>query len=676
MKNSRKLLLVYSFILLVTIGLVAPTAVSYTNAANVAEAQANICAQVVAKAFQNLDNRCNKLGRNKLCFANSSLQLQAQQGATGLVFERPGDTIDVKNVRSLKLAGFDAAAGTWGVAQFRLQADLPDTPLDQNVTMILFGDAEVTEASLPVSNLLATTVLATRTAAAPTISAADTSIAPTEQLRNTQIAAQDRAFNTQVYSTRNAQTTQTRAAISGTNTAQAGATQARATVEGATLQAFLNTQNKTAQARNTAQSGTAQAKNTAQAATLWAQSTSQDATQWAQNTLDAESRASQGTIQASTSQARDTKVYNTIAAPLPVPTYRNMQAFYLRTGAGPAPCAEAPRSGVLIQVPASQQIIRFSINEATIDLASTAFLVAEPNGMFFIYTLDGSTGVTAFGVTQAALAGMVIRIPLDASLKVSGPPQAAVAYDATALKRLPLKSLPKDIKLVSPRDTLGTGSLVSGELGEACVAGGVTGQNATIDSTVLALPVGKAWKATAGTTATFTVKGDLLIQGLWKNYIALAPAGAGYAKPVEASAFAVSGGSTSLTYTFTKDIPEFYVDVGVAPPGGVILSVTCQAAPTAQPSATATNSPTKTSSPTRTPRQSATASDTPVPSDSPTSTSSNTATVTDTATYTASPTNTNTATASPTITRLPSDTATVTPSSTGLQIMDKPTIAP
>src|SRR6185295_8876821 len=134
---------------------------------------------------------------------NSSVQLQAQPGVTGLVFERPGDAVDVKNVRSLKLGAFDSSASTWGMAQFRLQADLPDAPPDKNVTMILFGDVEVTEAALPLSNLLATVVLATRTAAAPTISAADTALAPTQLLRNTQIAAQDHAFSTQVYSTRN-----------------------------------------------------------------------------------------------------------------------------------------------------------------------------------------------------------------------------------------------------------------------------------------------------------------------------------------------------------------------------------------------------------------------------------------------------------------------------------------
>jgi hypothetical protein len=41
----------------------------------------------------------------------------------------------------------DEDAGTWGVAVLQVQANLPDTVPGQNVTMLLFGDVEITDAS-------------------------------------------------------------------------------------------------------------------------------------------------------------------------------------------------------------------------------------------------------------------------------------------------------------------------------------------------------------------------------------------------------------------------------------------------------------------------------------------------------------------------------------------------
>ena len=679
MKQFRQKAAAYTFAALLVTGLAVPLVLTQTsnavlardgNPESAALVPPSACTEVIRKAYQNIDNKCTKLGRNKICYASPAIDVEAQLGVSGLTFSKPGDVTDAQNVRALKLGGYNPDTRAWGAAQLNLQANLPDSAADQYITMLALGDVEITDNTQAASEALGVSISASRTAYAPTISAADAALAPTQQVRNTQVVEDDRAFNTQVYSTRNAQSTQDRATLVAENTAQAAKTQARATLENATIQAFLAGQNQTAQARSTMQGATAQAKATAQFGALYAQGTAQDATTWAQSTLAQDARVAQGTIVAATSQARDTKVYQTSSAPLPLPTYKTLQAITLKTAPNTVPCSDSPQSGLLIQVPTSEQIIQLIIDDATLSLSSTVFVTAEPSGSLSIYTIDGSSGVTAFGVSQAALDGMVIRVPLDASLKVSGPPAAAVAYNADDLRRLPLKSLPRRIAVSSPRQQLEPGSLSSAALGNACLSP-ASGTSSTSNPGDLALPVGGAWKASAGTTATFTVGGDIQVQGFWKNYIALAPAGSGYARAVEPSAFAVSGGSTTLTYTFTKDIREFYVLVGVSAPGKVTLSVTCSIPPTPMPTETSTASPTVTDTPTRTPRPvkpsptpSATASttssetDTNTPTEPPSPTVTLEPTDTDTPTTAASATNTDTATATPSATGTPSPTKT------------------
>ncbi len=118
------------------------------------------------------------------------------------------------------------------------------------------------------------------------------------------------------------------------------------------------------------------------------------------------------------------------------PAWGPMQAFYLTTGLGDAPCTEAPDSGLLIQTPAGQAAVRLAINEVTVDLGSTVYLQAQAGGEMTVTTLDGSARLTTFGVTQTAPAGTKIVVPLDADGAASGPPGPPQPYEADALQAL------------------------------------------------------------------------------------------------------------------------------------------------------------------------------------------------------------------------------------------------
>jgi hypothetical protein len=127
-----------------------------------------------------------------------------------------------------------------------------------------------------------------------------------------------------------------------------------------------------------------------------------------------------------------------------------MQAFYFQTGAGDAPCAEAPDSGILVQTPGGSRKIEFTANEVTITLGSTAYLQAQPAGDMTVSVVEGQAEVSAQGVTVTVPAGAQVRIPIDASRAASGPPGAVVPYTGRDVQGLPVRILERAISIAPP----------------------------------------------------------------------------------------------------------------------------------------------------------------------------------------------------------------------------------
>jgi hypothetical protein len=119
------------------------------------------CPIIVQQAIAAVSADCAKTGRNKLCYGNNSIRAEFQPGAGPITFQAPGDLVGVPLVRQFTLGGMDTAANTWGMAEMKIQANLPDTDPTQNVTLILFGDVQVTDAALDAN---ATAIALTPTA--------------------------------------------------------------------------------------------------------------------------------------------------------------------------------------------------------------------------------------------------------------------------------------------------------------------------------------------------------------------------------------------------------------------------------------------------------------------------------------------------------------------------------
>ncbi len=225
------------------------------------------CPVIVQSAIDVLASDCTGIERNQACYGNGEIVALPQPGAT-LVFDVPGDIDDLANFESLTLSALDEDTGAWGVALLQVQADLPDTLPGQNVSVLLFGDVELSNA------------------------------------------------------------------------------------------------------------GTA------------------------------------------------------------------MEAFYFRSGVGAADCAEAP-NGILIQTPESVGTVSMRVNDVQIELGSTAYLTAEPEGLLTFALLEGDAQVTSIEKTVTLEAGQYTQIGMSIDLTPVDTPSEPKAIEGNLeLPELPLEALP------------------------------------------------------------------------------------------------------------------------------------------------------------------------------------------------------------------------------------------
>lgn len=104
------------------------------------------CPAIVDTALAAVDASCHGVERNQACYGNVSIQAQVRPGVSAVSFEAIGDRVNLSDIESLTLKEMNVATGEWGVALMRVQANLPDTLPGQNVTILLFGDVEITDA--------------------------------------------------------------------------------------------------------------------------------------------------------------------------------------------------------------------------------------------------------------------------------------------------------------------------------------------------------------------------------------------------------------------------------------------------------------------------------------------------------------------------------------------------
>ena len=113
-------------------------------------AQFTNCSDLLEQALLITGDVCSSLGRNKVCYGNSLLEIVPHEELSDVSFTEAGDQIGISAIRALRLSGMNVDNAEWGIAVMKLQANLPDTLPGQNVTFVLFGDVEIDDIDTPV----------------------------------------------------------------------------------------------------------------------------------------------------------------------------------------------------------------------------------------------------------------------------------------------------------------------------------------------------------------------------------------------------------------------------------------------------------------------------------------------------------------------------------------------
>jgi len=97
------------------------------------------CQALIDKAIQASDNFCGKTNSNKVCYGNTTIQAELAPDATQR-FSQRGDIIAVNELRRLSAAPLNLTNNEWGIAVFKVIANLPRSLPGETVTMVVFGN--------------------------------------------------------------------------------------------------------------------------------------------------------------------------------------------------------------------------------------------------------------------------------------------------------------------------------------------------------------------------------------------------------------------------------------------------------------------------------------------------------------------------------------------------------
>ena len=98
------------------------------------------CQLLIDRAIQASGDYCGETNSNKVCYGNTTIQAELVPGATERFSER-GDIITVNELRRLSASPLKLDTNEWGIAVFKLIANLPRSLPGETITMVVFGNA-------------------------------------------------------------------------------------------------------------------------------------------------------------------------------------------------------------------------------------------------------------------------------------------------------------------------------------------------------------------------------------------------------------------------------------------------------------------------------------------------------------------------------------------------------
>ena len=100
--------------------------------------QAN-CQVLIDEAMQAAGTSCDKLGGNSVCYGNFTIQSKLVPGSTD-PFSQRGDIINIRELLQLSASPLNISNHQWGIAIFKVMANLPRSLPGETVTLMVFGN--------------------------------------------------------------------------------------------------------------------------------------------------------------------------------------------------------------------------------------------------------------------------------------------------------------------------------------------------------------------------------------------------------------------------------------------------------------------------------------------------------------------------------------------------------
>jgi len=97
------------------------------------------CQQLIKRAIQSSDSYCGDTSSNKVCYGNTTIKAELAPNVTQRFSER-GDIIPVNELQRLSAAPLNLNNNEWGIAVFKVLANLPRSLPGETITMVVFGN--------------------------------------------------------------------------------------------------------------------------------------------------------------------------------------------------------------------------------------------------------------------------------------------------------------------------------------------------------------------------------------------------------------------------------------------------------------------------------------------------------------------------------------------------------
>ena len=104
------------------------------------------CQALIDKAIQASGNFCDETNSNNVCYGNTTIKAELVADANQRFSER-GDIVSVNILRRLSASPLNLDSDEWGIAVFKIVANLPRSLPGETVTMVVFGNATLDNAS-------------------------------------------------------------------------------------------------------------------------------------------------------------------------------------------------------------------------------------------------------------------------------------------------------------------------------------------------------------------------------------------------------------------------------------------------------------------------------------------------------------------------------------------------